>query len=199
MPRGGPIAGGTDIRLHGHGLPTGSFPPELLVCEFAGELMEHGRMEREADSAGSFVRCRTPALAVSGSVSVRLSLDGGVKWAGGSTAYFYYDPPMVRALDPSLGPMAGGTEIVVLGAGFGPFHQHLGGAIALCRFGSDSSAPPHAGSAGAALQPAGTAVGDPLLRTHIPRFVTTAATIVHQGAARCRVPASHGLATRRSS
>jgi hypothetical protein len=119
-------------------------------------------------------------------------MTGGASWIAGAPTFRYYDAPVVRSLDPTVGPAAGGTLVLVGGAGFGPYPD-LGDSVALCRFGSESSGVP-VGSDGAMLQPVtGLTQHDMPLRTHLPRFVTTPATIIHQGALRCRAPAAYGL------
>ena len=202
FPKGGPSNGGTDVRLAGEGIAhTGHAFAGTLLCDFGG-VHTTGRMEAEpevAAASGSRVVCPSPGTAVAGEVGVRFSTTQGSSFASGVMPFRYYDPPVVRELRPSSGPVAGGTIVLVLGAGFGPYPS-LGQSISLCRFGTHATAPPqhHGGAAmgaetGAALQPAGFALRDPTLRTHLPRFVTTPATVLHDGALTCRAPAAFGL------
>ena len=193
LPHGGPADGGTEVRLEGLGLAVGR--GQLMRCEFGGRVV-NARLAQSIESShvtSAQLRCRTPIVAVAGPVAVRVSLDGGDTWVPGATTYTYYDSPDVRALRPPSGPIAGGTLALVLGAGFGPYPS-LGPAVAVCRFGSRASSPPRGGNDGMALQPSGWSVGDAPLRTHMARFVTTPATILHDGAMRCRAPDAHGLA-----
>ena len=198
LPRGGPAVGNTDVRLHINGAAWNEALSAVMRCDF-GSAGQHAWMQTEpdvAEASGSHVHCKSPGTAIAGVVSMRFSM-GGAHIAG-SMPFRYYDPPSVRALQPSSGPISGGTVVLVLGAGFGPYPD-LGDAVALCRFGTHATAPPQrrgdgteAGSGGA-LQPAGLAVHEPTLRTHLPRFVTTPASILHDGALRCRAPAAMGL------
>ena len=223
FPAGGPADGGTDVRLQGEGLEHDF--SRLMRCKFGGvQTFAHMVQEQDAAAAaGSLIRCRSPIRSVAGPVDVQFSATGGHSWVAGAPAFFFYDPPSVRALRPDSGPIAGGTIVLVLGAGFGPYTE-LGKSVALCRFGSAASAAPrHRGGAdgaetGVALQPVGPALQDAPLRTHVPHFVTTPGSILHQvephpllsplpsppltshplsllyqGALRCRAPAARSL------
>lgn len=194
LPRGGPANGGTAVQLQGVGLtrlPRG----RLAHCAFGNltvpAIFTPGQLTATL-SPSPLLHCASPIVPVAETVTVRISLDDGRTWIEGAVPYAYYDAPAVRALRPASGPTAGGTLVLVLGAGFGPYSS-LGHAVAVCRFGSDASAPPGGGRVGAALQPSGWQSGDAPLRTHMPRFVTTPATILHQGALRCRAPIARGL------
>ena len=187
-PAGGPAAGGTQVVLRGHGFRSRAVLRDLgslMQCDFGGQQVT-GRLVGEPGPAGAVLQCVAPAVLVAGSISVRLSLDGGSAWLPGEAHYLYYDEPVVRGLDPRGGSSAGGTTVTVIGAGFGPYTRHLGEQIALCQFGSDRADPPtHAEDS--LLKPR---LFDSPLRPHYPRHVATPATILDQSTVRCRVPAA---------
>ena len=132
LPRGGPVAGGTEVRLDGIGL--GRSRGRLMQCDFGG-LVVQAELAPGPESEivpGVQLRCRSPVMPVAEAVAVRVSIDGGSTWVAGTPRFAYYDAPVVRALRPASGPTAGGTLVLVLGAGFGP-HPALGPAVTLCR------------------------------------------------------------------
>ena len=115
-PSFGVAAGGTPVTARGR-----NFAPGAL-CKFGARL-----------AAGAFVSsstllCYPPATAVS-EVPVEVS-NNGQDYTDSGVAFAYVAPSEIAALDPSVGPGAGGTLVTVSGAGF------VRGKRMQCRFGS---------------------------------------------------------------
>lgn len=196
LPRGGPVEGGTEVCLLGQGFlqhgrsafcDFGGNPSPLTWLDTAKDAHVHAHVLPVRTVGSPPVACRAPSAAVAGTILVRLSVDGA--WIAGSSYFRYYDVPEVRELFPSVGPANGGSLVLIIGIGFGPYPD-LGDSVALCRFGSAEPLPPIGGGGGADSR---LAVSVASLRTHQPRFVTTPASVLHRGAMRCRAPTSFGL------
>ena len=83
------------------------------------------------------LECLSPLPAVAGYVSVEVSFNGQDYSTTG--VHFEYQPPVaIRALEPSRGPIEGGTFVNVTGSGFSPRAALLG--YVWCRFNSTSVA-----------------------------------------------------------
>ncbi len=181
-PPGGPTAGGTSVLLQGHGLRSYG---KLSRCKF-GRTAVPMQLDLDTDD-GSELRCATPSVTMAGPVQLAFPIGhGGETWAAASLHYRYYDPPQVRELQPPTGGVTGGTLVLVLGAGFGPYAEFAGAA--LCRFGGhgDGAAPPDL-RAPSRFDLVG-ARGEAMLRTQHPRSLTVPASIAHGSALRCRAP-----------
>lgn len=194
-PRGGPATGGTEVRLTVRADGAAAYTWGALIrCAFGEQSVE----ARRPDVTRSELRCIAPSVAVAGPVPLKILVRGSDRPGSAALAYRYYDPPAVRTVSPNGGILSGGTEVVVLGAGFGPYHADLGGGVALCRFGSEAATPRGShgddgdggddGGSPSVLRLVAPSPSDPPLRTHLPRLVSAPATIVHHAALRCRVP-----------
>ena len=149
-PASGPTLGNTTVRIAVQGDGGDSSGGAIIHCEF-GDTVTFGA--READK---FVGCPAPLAAAAGSVDVRISANGQQYTGGGG--YRYYSPPRLDALNPSSGPLQGGTlvrlmgshllqgthTVFVLGGSVGPINATLAlsppPAIVLCQMPEGSPA-----------------------------------------------------------
>ncbi len=100
----GSAAGGTTVTMTGAGFVNGA-----TTVAFGGTPAAI-----TAVSATTIV-CTTPAHAA-GSVAVTVAVNGQTATSSGAFAYL----PVIGALDIAAGPAAGGTTVVITGAGFTP-------------------------------------------------------------------------------
>mgnify|MGYP002045239005 CR=1 FL=1 len=111
-PWSGPALGGTVVTIAGSRLAHAA-EAEVLRCRFGGGV--------DASSAASAhgsdgVRCVSPSALPTGWSSVELSMHGTALRSGGSL--YVHAAVYASALVPPAGPVAGGTRVSVLGAGF---------------------------------------------------------------------------------
>ena len=128
VPAGGPIRGGTVIRMVTPTLPTG-----LDACCVFGNPTNPcvaATIERDVTPATNYVRCPAPASATAGSVQVGLSLNTGVD-VNPVGAYVYTDV-LLAALTPTRAETTGGTNLTISGSGF--LAMGISTAVARCRF-----------------------------------------------------------------
>lgn len=119
-------SGGTVLRIEGYNLSrTG-----VEACRFGGETVV-----KAAWWSSSAVECQAPPMP-QGSVSLELTLNGGAEWLV-VTAGLRYDPDrFVYSLNPSEGPLSGGSNVVVSGVGFaGASVGEAADGIFYCSFG----------------------------------------------------------------
>ena len=83
------------------------------------------------------LECISPLPAVAGYVSVEVSMNGQ-DYSSTGVHFEYQQPVSIRALEPSRGPIEGGTFVNVTGSGFSPRAALLG--YVWCRFNSTSVA-----------------------------------------------------------
>jgi hypothetical protein len=106
-PVAGMRFGGTVVTVYG----TGFIGDAAARCRFAdvsvaARLLTAGQLE-----------CFSPLPAVAGYVPVEVSFNGQDYSTSG--VHFEYQPPVaIRALEPSRGPIEGGTFVNVTGSGF---------------------------------------------------------------------------------
>ena len=81
-------------------------------------------------ASSTLILCRAPA-SDAGQCSVEVSIDGVAQLTSSGLVYEYRTGSVVLAIEPSMGPMAGGTKVRVSGEG-------LSGGEAVCRFGSSA-------------------------------------------------------------
>ena len=79
--------------------------------------------------SSSWIMCVTPPMDTSLLITVEFS-NNGQDYTDSGVAFAYVAPSEIAALDPSVGPGAGGTLVTVSGAGF------VRGKRMQCRFGS---------------------------------------------------------------
>ena len=125
FPLGGPIKGGSLIKVSGRDFAAGSLPR----CRFGTILAAatvHG-----SDS----LACESPA-AVEGSVSLQISLNGQ-QFTADPDLFTVHGKPAVASLSPSRGPVAGGTLVRVSSAALasvGVYRCRFGEAEALATY-----------------------------------------------------------------
>ena len=125
MPRGGPLAGGTDVLVLG-----GGFADYRAHCRFG-----MGPLRRATVLNSSALRCVTEAQEEASSATVEITLNGDIASRTADGVRFeFYNASAVRidSVLPLGGPSDGGTVVTLRGAGF----SDLGGVY--CRFGSDT-------------------------------------------------------------
>jgi hypothetical protein len=164
LPPFGSLEGGTAVTLVGSRLA----PLSGDGAPIAAALCRFGRLAVGAEVVNATaLRCIAPPADAPGRVALSVSLNGGADWSGGddgatttsAAVHFAYAAPLVfEDVSPALGPAAGGTRILVRGAGFrgaaaaapGAFDgladeeaaaadALASGAVAACRFGAAGS------------------------------------------------------------
>jgi hypothetical protein len=138
QPATGPTAGGTPVTVHGDG-----FTSDLLLTFDGRELISF--QIKDAQTATGIA----PPGAPGGADVLAITRDGRGELRRG---YIYADAVRVDAVTPPAVPTAGGTRIVISGAGFGPLAQvKIDGAAALSAWVDgahlDLYAPAHAAGA----------------------------------------------------
>jgi hypothetical protein len=122
-PEGGPVAGGTEVRIQRTGYQVQS---SGIACAFDNSVVP-------ATSVSLWdLKCISPPRTAMGTVGVRLILNGDDAHPGVAGATFmYYDASfvVVSAISPAGGPSDGGTLITLSGQGF----LRLG--TPMCQFG----------------------------------------------------------------
>ncbi len=106
-PAGGPVTAGTTVVLTGTDLTGAS----------AVTFGSANAVSFTVDSATQ-ITAVAPAHAV-GAVHVRVSVPvAGTSAATAADQYTYVGPPVLTGISPTSGPVAGGTSVVITGAGF---------------------------------------------------------------------------------
>ncbi len=115
-PEGGPMAGGTAIRVHGSSFRFS----EHLKCKFTDAA---GVGQDEVVDATYIdyhtMACTSPVSSQSGARALEIALDA-FHYTGIDRHWTYYDPTglTVSAVDPIGGPVRGGTLLQIIGTGF---------------------------------------------------------------------------------
>jgi hypothetical protein len=103
-PGAGPTTGGTDVVVTGTGFQPGAI---VRFGATAGTVLQ---------LTATSVTVRTPA-GTPGTVPISVTNpDGGTGTR--SSAFTYLAPPSIGGLSPTVGPTAGGTDVVISGTGF---------------------------------------------------------------------------------
>ena len=133
-PHGGPLAGGTEVVVHVGGF--GAMAQRGLGglrCVFGGEGTVVATLVGSAAPRPG-VRCLSPRTVHEGTVPVSVSVNGQLDALavpeGVNFTYFDERNVVVSSMQPSVGPILGGTAVTVFGVGFVPF-----GPVQ-CRFGN---------------------------------------------------------------
>ena len=108
-PSGGPVRGGTRVRIHGHSLDA-LFVPGVSVCFFGPSSVP----VQFVDSLGAV--CDSPTGAV-GTIPLRLTLNGLDNISAAGWNYTYYAEPWLLTAAPRGGSVLGGTEVTLTGYG----------------------------------------------------------------------------------
>ena len=177
MPRGGPLAGGTDVLVLG-----GGFADYRAHCRFGT-----GPLRRATVLNSSALRCVTEAQEEASSATVEITLNGDIASRTADGVRFeFYNASAVRidSVLPLGGPSDGGTVVTLRGAGF----SDLGGVY--CRFGADVRR-----AVQATLVSAGelTCVSPPLSFRTAPALWESTYRQVHATASCCTASSPDGL------
>ena len=105
-PAAGPLVGGTVITVWGSGLSA------AVRIEVGGRTA--GSLSVESDSE---LTAETPEGARAGRVPVVVVMADGARY-GLSPGFTYVAPPVLAAISPDRGPVAGGNTVVLSGDGF---------------------------------------------------------------------------------
>jgi hypothetical protein len=118
-PANGPIAGGTPVTIQGSGFSAGTQVFFDNIAALSVDIL----------SAQSLVAVTPPHAA--GLVDVTVQIPSGSE-ANSVGAFLYVAPPdpTISAIDPSIGPDAGGTKVTITGTDFRPGAVVLFGAVA---------------------------------------------------------------------
>jgi hypothetical protein len=150
LPSSGPVTGGTQVVITGLGFGTGN--RDVFTCKFsftADKVLTTNGFRQSATR----VQCTTPAsLLPPGPVSVSLILNG--KALKGPNLVFDYlaagsivqkddQPVTLKSVFPNSGPVTGGTQLQVIGSGFGTgdrvfFRCRVGSTVVPARRVSDA-------------------------------------------------------------
>ena len=118
-PSGGPDTGGTVVVLEGE-----NFEPGVLVL-VGGNVC----VVAEVATDGTSLTCTVPAGNAGVADIVVRNPDGQDDTLEGG--FNYLGPPIIAQLRPALGPIAGGTEVRILGAGYSDVMEvEIGGQLA---------------------------------------------------------------------
>jgi hypothetical protein len=123
QPSTGTVHGGSVVTIRGRGL--GSKDRTALHCSFGAAGAVRGRV-----LSSSMMTCVSPALPP-GRHTMKL---GSEEWESVRAVFEVLESPAVQRLEPSLGPVHGGTAITVVGVGFGSgsVHCRLGHMVIEC-------------------------------------------------------------------
>ncbi|KAJ1484297.1 hypothetical protein T484DRAFT_1797520, partial [Baffinella frigidus] len=116
VPSSGPASGGTKVML-----AAGNFPESGdLLCLFGSSGTSDGPASGASNSrrasrvTSSLVSCTTPPSLRSANVSVAISAEGAAApRLTGALRFHYVAAPTLASIFPSLGPLGGGTVLVV--------------------------------------------------------------------------------------
>ena len=139
QPAWGPRAGGTLVDIYGAGLRDAPY----LWCRFAATQLHNGTGAGDCRDAGdcrvvparwhapTLVRCQTP-VAFSGDWSVALSRNGQ-QFSAAALPFVFLEPLRITDVEPTKGPVAGGTSVFLKGSGMGA-PAGYDPAVLRCRF-----------------------------------------------------------------
>ena len=140
-PSHGPLAGGTSVVITGTGL-SGASAVSFGTAAAASFRVDSATQITAVSPAGS-----------AGAVDVSVTTLGGTSAAGTADHFTYVALPVISAVTPSSGPLAGGTSVVITGTGLSGASTVSFGTAAAASFRVDSAtqitAVSPAGSAGA--------------------------------------------------
>ncbi len=107
-PGAGSIAGGTAVKVTGTGFNTAA------ILMLGGETVDTWVVD--SATSGHFTTPQHDA----GLAELVLTNPDGQSTVKANGFLFYVDPPVVFAVEPSAGPLAGGTDVAIQGAHFAP-------------------------------------------------------------------------------
>jgi len=128
-PSSGPAEGGTLVELAVK-VPSAFTEASQLRCIFSSVTEKTSATWHAGQET---LRCLTPPAAVASltgraTVTISMAVQGHTLSSGDAVSFIYYLPPTFERLEPEGGPVAGGTDILLLG-------NHLAGGTGpiLCR------------------------------------------------------------------
>ena len=129
VPKTGPAAGGTQIRIQGVNLVHG----DHYTCRF-GEAVVPAELIQPSATQGELplIQCVTPAITAlsTSSVDVRVAVSlNNQDYTVDPIDFSYREPTVVSHINPDAGPIAGGSRVTVSGS------QFATGDGFRCRFG----------------------------------------------------------------
>ena len=104
FPLCGPQLGSTTVVITGVGMPKA-----LVECIF-----DHGRATPATMHSPGHLSCLTPAMHAPEHIAL---LVGGTVYSAGQLFFTPYMEPARVAVEPAVGPLRGGTRVIVLGVG----------------------------------------------------------------------------------
>jgi hypothetical protein len=103
-PASGPLGGGTVVTIHGTSL------------DVPGRLVDFGNNAGTIISdSPTEIQVRSPAGKAAGTVDVRVKNLAGKSATSPADQFNYLNPPIVAAISPMAGPLAGGNGVVIAG------------------------------------------------------------------------------------
>jgi len=141
-PASGSIAGGTTVAISGMNL-TGATSVSFGTTAAAGFTF---------NSSTGIISAVSPPGSV-GTVDIRIVTSGGTSAISGADHFTFTTAPVVTSVNPSAGPLAGGTAVTIQGENFSgatavKFNSTPGNIVSVSADGSNLSATSPAGSAG---------------------------------------------------
>ena len=115
QPRGGPVQGGTLVRLTGSDLGTkftDIVAVRLLSNSSSGSSCS---LSEEGYVAGRYIVCKTTAVESAGQYDLEVNVSRNIVSEAASIA-FLVEQPMMSGVEPVVGPKSGGVEVVISGS-----------------------------------------------------------------------------------
>ncbi|MGC9960588.1 MAG: IPT/TIG domain-containing protein [Acidimicrobiales bacterium] len=109
LPSAGPLGGGTDVAITGTGFVAGP-----TTIHFGSSIAS------SATCWSTTVCAAVSPAGPAGTVDVTVSTTDGTSLSSSADQFTYEPIPVVSALNPSAGPVAGGTAVTITGTGFVP-------------------------------------------------------------------------------
>jgi hypothetical protein len=108
VPSSGPESGGTAVTISGSDFSTSP----------GGTTVDFGPVAATEVSCSSSTTCTATSPAGTGTVDVTATVAGGTSLGSPADQFTYIPAPVVTAVSPSSGPIAGGTQVTISGSGF---------------------------------------------------------------------------------
>jgi hypothetical protein len=126
-PNKGPDYGNTKVKIRGqHFNPTANITLKNYndtFCRFGNVSVAQAKVISSTE-----MECDSPPSYEDRALTVEITLNNR-DWTRDGLMFYYYHPPFVYFIQPTIGPVDGGTEVSVIGSNF----EDTG--IVLCKFG----------------------------------------------------------------
>ncbi len=106
-PAGGPLAGKTMVTITGTNFVS---PPTVMFGNAAATSV--------TVVSPTMITCMSPMAASSGDVDVTVATVGGTSATSFADQFTYFAVPAVTVINPSMGPLAGNTSVLISGTDF---------------------------------------------------------------------------------